>query len=110
MLVVLTYYGTGNPTLVNLNNVETLYQVADKYQGRLSTKIQFQGGNFINVVEDLQTILKIQWGMMNGVSQDLEFETPSIDTMLEQSYQQRERGYSKKKYHREENDYFSNKY
>ena len=111
MLVKLTYYSTGNPTLVNLNNVETIYQVADKYKSRISTKIQFKGGGFVNVEEDLQTIMKIQWGMMNGVSQELEFESPSIDEMLEQSYENRERYYDKKENKRHyQNDHFANRY
>lgn len=112
MLVKLTYYSTGYPTLVNLSNVETIYQVADKNQNRISTKIVFKGGNYINVEEDMQTILSIQWGMMNGVSQDLEFATPSIDEMLQNAYDKRERynnnGY--KKYQKEGNDFFSNRY
>ncbi len=106
MLVKLTYYSTGNPTLVNLSNVETIYQVVDKYQSRVSTKIQFQGGTFVNVEEDLQTILKIQWGMMNGVSQPLEFSEPTIDELLEQSYEKRDRKNTNRFY---ENDHFANR-
>lgn len=110
MLVKLTYYSTGNPTLVNLNNVETIYQVADKFQSRVSTKIQFKGGGFVNVEEDLQTIMKIQWGMMNGVVQDMEFESPSIDDMLQSSYEKRERYYDKKDKRHYQNDHFVNRY
>ena len=106
MLVKLTYYSTGNPTLVNLSNVETNYQVVDKYQCGVSTKIQFQGGTFVNVEEDLQTILKIQWGMMNGVSQPLEFSEPTIDELLEQSYEKRDRKNTNRFY---ENDHFANR-
>lgn len=71
MLVKLTYYGTGKPTLVNLSKIETIYQVYDKYKERVSTKIQFQGGGFINVEEDLQTILKIQWDFNGGITKIL---------------------------------------
>lgn len=112
MLVKLTYYSTGNPTIVNLNKIETIYQVVDKHQNRISTKIQFTGGSFVNVEEDLQTILSIQWKMMNGVSQDLDFNSPTIDEMLQQSYEKREKFVKTqpKKYYREENDFFANRY
>lgn len=87
MLVKLTYYGTGKPTLVNLSKIETIYQVYDKYKERVSTKIQFQGGGFINVEEDLQTILKIQWDFNGGVAQDFDWQSPTIDEMVESSYE-----------------------
>ena len=112
MLVKLTYYSTGYPTIVNLSNVETIYQVADKNQNRISTKIVFKGGNYINVEEDMQTILSIQWGMMNGISQDLDFNSPSIDEMLQNAYDKRQsynNGY-KRKYEKEGNDFFANRY
>jgi len=100
MLVKLTYYGTGKPTLVNLNNVET---------------ILFKGGNYINVEEDLQTILGYQIDGLNGNPQSTKWESPSIDEMLETDYnrksyqeERRPRYNTRKEYTR--NDNFANRY
>ena len=115
MLVKLTYYGTGKPTLVNLNNVETVYQVVDKIQQKLSTKILFKVGNYINVEEDLQTILGYQIDFLNGNPQSTKWESPSIDEMLETDYnrksyqeERRPRYNTRKEYTR--NDNFANRY
>lgn len=115
MLVKLTYYGTGKPTLVNLNSIETTYLVVDKIQKKLSTKILFKSGNYINVEEDLQTILGYQIDAMNGNPQSTKWESPSIDEMLETDYnrksyqeERRPRYNTRKEYSR--NDHFANRY
>lgn len=59
MLVKLTYYKTGQPTLINLNQVESIYQVYDKTCDKHSTKIQFKG-SYVNVEETLDEILDLQ--------------------------------------------------
>lgn len=86
MLIKLTYYGTSKPTLVNIENVETMFQVVDKYKNRISTKVLFEGGNYIYVEEELQEILKIQWGMSNGNCQDSNWRSPTIDELLETDF------------------------
>ena len=86
MLIKLTYYGRGKPTLVNLESVETMYQVVDKNRTRLSTKVLFKGGNYINVEEELQEILKHQSNLMKGIDQDFDWQSPSVDDMLELDY------------------------
>ena len=89
MLLKLTYYGSTRPTLVNVNNVESIYQVYDKVGRRYSTKICFKGNeSFINVEEDLQTIMKLEQESISGVFQDTEWETPSVEERMEQSYEQ----------------------
>jgi hypothetical protein len=94
MLIKLTYYGTIRPTLVNLDNVESIYQVYDKHQKRFSTKICFRGNDsFINVEEDLKTIMKIQQDIKEGVFQELDFETPTIEDRFVDSYYKTEREY-----------------
>lgn len=94
MLIRLTYYGTNRPTLVNFSNVESIYQVFDRHQKRFSTKICFRGNDsFINVEEDLKTIMKIQQDINEGVQQDLDFETPTIEERFEDSYYKGERQY-----------------
>lgn len=87
MLVKLTYYGTDRPTLVNLDNVESIYQVFDKMNRRYSTKICFRGvDSFINVEEDLQKILEISQNFSNGIYQNYEWVTPSVEERLESSF------------------------
>jgi hypothetical protein len=95
MLLKLTYYGTTRPTLVNVKNVESVYQVYDKVGRRYSTKICFKGNeSFINVEEDLQTIMKLEQETMEGTFQDTDWETPSIEERLETSYNQYNRRFS----------------
>ena len=89
MLIKLTYYGTDRPTLVNISNVESIYQVFDKTQKRFSTKICFKGNeSFINVEEELQTVLRLAQEAEMGKFQSHEWETPSLEERLESSYQQ----------------------
>ena len=95
MLIKLTYYGTNRPTLVNLDNVESVYQVFDKHQKRFSTKICFRGNDsFINVEEDLKTIMEIQKDVSIGNFQDVDdIETPTIEERFEDSYYRIEKQY-----------------
>lgn len=89
MLIKLTYYGTDRPTLVNLNNVESIYQVFDKTTRRFSTKVCFRGNeSYVNVEEDLQTVLRLAQEVNEGKYQDYDWETPSLEERLETSYQQ----------------------
>lgn len=89
MLIKLTYYGTDRPTLVNLDNVESIYQVFDKVMKRFSTKICFKGNDsYINVEEELQTILRLAQEVKEGKYQDHEWESPSLEDRLESSYLQ----------------------
>lgn len=115
MLVKLTYYGTGKPTLINLNNVETIYQVADKFQQKLSTKILFKGGNYVNVEEDLQTILGLQIDATNGNPQSTKWESPSVDELLEQDFNKKTYDTRRPRYNNDrrdysKNDHFANRY
>jgi hypothetical protein len=88
MLIKLTYYGTDRPTLVNLDNVESIYQVFDKVMKRFSTKICFRGNeSYINVEEELQTILRLAQEAKEGKYQDNDWESPSLEDRLETSYQ-----------------------
>lgn len=93
MLIKLTNYGSNRTTLVNLDKVESIYQVYDKTQKRMSTKICFNGnGSFINVEEDLQTIMKLQQDTIEGNFQDTDWVTPTIEERIENSYME-QRGY-----------------
>jgi hypothetical protein len=87
MIIKLTYYGTDRPTLVNMNNVESVYQVYDKGAKRFSTKICFSGNqSYINVDEDLQTIMRLSQDFTLGEFQDTEWVTPTLEQRLENSY------------------------
>jgi hypothetical protein len=105
MLIKLTYYGTNRATLVNLGNVESIYQVFDKQQKRFSTKICFKGNqSFINVEEDLQTIMKIQQDCLEGNYQSTEFTTPTIEERFEDSYYRQENQYTPRRRERNYNN------
>lgn len=102
MLLKLTYYGKSVPTLVNFESVETLYEVYDRKMQRVNTKILFRGGNFINVEENLQTILKLSQEHNSGEYQDTAWISSNIidkafeDNFEEQRYERsRERNYNR---------------
>jgi hypothetical protein len=84
----LTYSGRNSPTLVNMNEVRTMYTVSDpngKYEP--STKVQFKDGDFINVSEDLQTILKLTQEFHAGNYQETNWETiPTVQKRIETSF------------------------
>lgn len=100
-MIRLTYYGTDRPTLVNMNKVESIYQVYDKGARRFSTKICFSGNqSFINVDENLQTIMKLTQDFKVGEFQDTDWVTPSLETRLENSYK---KSYQENEYSYERN-------
>lgn len=87
----LTYAGKNSPTLVNMNEVRTMYTVSDP-NGRYepSTKIQFRDGEYINVSEDLQTILKLTQEFHSGKYQETTWETvPTVQQRVENSFTRR---------------------
>jgi hypothetical protein len=104
MLIKLTYYGSGNPTLVNTDNIETIYQLFDKTQGRYSTKITFSNNSFLNVEESLTDIMKIQQDFHKGIYQDNECALPTftIQDRFEDSYKPQRRGYRPRKNYEEQ--------
>jgi hypothetical protein len=85
MLIKLTYQGKGTPTLVNLQNVKNIFSILDKRNDKIATKIEYIDGTYVNVEEDIKTIYEIQWKMMNGIC-DMDFEVPSVDEMINNSY------------------------
>ena len=93
----LSYYGSGNTTMVNMTNFTTMYQTTDVRSGKLFTKIHFSETNFIMVEETPQEIEEIMESIESGEKQDVEWKVPSIDDRFErQSYQprqQRQRNY-----------------
>jgi len=86
MLMKLTYYGKGAPTLVNTERIQTIYQLFDKTQGRFSTKITFNDNTYVNVEEDLEFILRTQQEFYEGKYQDPTCVTPSIESRFQENY------------------------
>ena len=101
MIIKLTYAGKNVPTLVNMKNVQDMYRVVDPKGYHVpSTKIQYSNGVYVNVLEDLQTILKLVQEYEQGVYQSTDWETPeepiaSPQQRMEKSYYgRRERNYN----------------
>lgn len=91
MVIALTHYGNKEkPTLVQMNNVNDMYQVFDKVRRKFSTKICYTNGEFKNVVENLEEIYNIIRDHEKGKYQDVtSLGTPAvIDEQLEESYQE----------------------
>jgi len=87
MLLKLTNYGTNRPTLINMSKVESIYQVYDRNEKRMSTKICFNGSSsFVNVEEDLQTIMKLEQDIINGELQETDWITPTIEERILDSF------------------------
>lgn len=107
MIIKLTYYGTNRVTLVNLEKVESMYQVYDKINRRFSTKICFNGNNsYINVEEDLQTILKLQHDFLTGEYQSSDWESQTVDERFEESFYRSEKPmYDRPRYNPRERNY-----
>jgi hypothetical protein len=105
MFVKLTYYDKGTPTLVNLDNVNTVYPVYDTSRGRVSTKIQFKDGEFMNVEESIGDIQKIEQEAKLGIYQDTSYDTASVEELLKNSFNRqvasrpREKNYNTREFH-----------
>ena len=109
MLIKLTYYGKGTPTLVNLQNVKNIFPIVDKRTNEMVTKIEYVDGTYINVVEDVKKIFEQQWLMMNG-SCNMEWVTPTIDEMINSSYQRPQREFNRQPRKNNFNRDFQNNY
>ena len=73
----LMYAFKKSPTLVNMDFVKTMYTLHDpKGIFDSSTKILFKDDTYINVSEDLQTILKLTQEYEQGKYQEIDWETP----------------------------------
>jgi len=104
MFVKLTYYDKGTPTLVNLDNVNTIYPVFDTSRGRVSTKIQFNDGTFMNVEESIGDIQKMEQEAKLGLYQDTSYDTASVEELLKESFNRTlrpriEKNYNQREFH-----------
>ena len=117
MLLKLTNYGTNRPTLINMSKVESIYQVYDRNEKRMSTKICFNGSSsFVNVEEDLQTIMKLEQDIINGELQETDWITPTIEERILDSFDttfnhpQRQRTYRPRQNYNSVNSFIDNSY
>lgn len=104
MFIKLTYYEKMTPTLVNLGNINSIYPVYDTSRDRISTKIQFNDGTFINVEESLGDIMKIEQNAKDGLYQDTNFDIASVEELLRESFN-KQRPRIEKNYNQKELNY-----
>lgn len=83
MLIKLTH--KGRPTLVNTKQIVSVYMDTDLKCGEYKSKVNFtQGCVFVD--ESLQDIQRMMWEAENGKKPDMDYEVPTIDERMENSY------------------------
>ena len=85
----LTYHGSGNTTLVNMERFTTMYQTIDNRNGQPFTKIHFSETNFLMVQETPQEIEGLMDLVLSGEKQEVEWKVPTIEERFEQQTYQR---------------------
>lgn len=108
MFIKLTH--KGRPTLVNVQNVISIYYDIDVKQQKRLTKLTFINGNVVFVDETLEEVYDIIEGVSKGEKQAIDWTTqpPSIDDRMEESfsydnrpsYRPRKRVYQEREYNR----------
>ena len=80
MLLKLTSTEQDKVTVVNLDNVESMYHIFSPHLNCMLTKICFSGNkSFVIVKEDLQTIMELEQNYMNGIFQETNWETNNYE-------------------------------
>ena len=85
MLIKLTHRGT--PTLVNVDQIVSIYMDTDMKSGIVGTKITTTNG-IVFVEETLNQIQKLAWQVKNGIPPEMDYEVPTIDNRMEKSFNQ----------------------
>ena len=85
MLIKLTHRGT--PTLVNVDQIVSIYMDTDMKSGIVGTKITTTNG-IVFVEETLNVIQKLAWQVKNGTPPEMDYEVPTIDNRMEKSFNQ----------------------
>ncbi len=85
MFIKLTH--KGKPTIVNVNNILSIYMDTDMKQGKLRAKVTFSSG-VVFVDESLEEIYDIIKLVMSGKEQviDWTYQPQPIDERIEQDY------------------------
>ena len=83
MLIKLTHRGT--PTLVNVDQIVSIYMDTDMKSGIIGTKITTTNG-IVFVEEGLNLIHKMVWQVKSGTPPEMDYEVPTIEQRMEKSY------------------------
>lgn len=83
MLIKLTHRGT--PTLVNVDQIVSIYMDTDMKSGIVGTKVTTTNG-IVFVEETLNVIQKLAWQVKNGIPPEMDYEVPTIDNRMEKSF------------------------
>jgi hypothetical protein len=83
MLIKLTH--KGKPTLVNVDQIVSIYMDTDMKSGIVGTKITTTNG-IVFVEETLNVIQKMAWQVKNGIPPEMDYEVPTIDNRMEKSF------------------------
>ena len=83
MLIKLTHRGT--PTLVNVDQIVSIYMDTDMKSGIIGTKVTTTNG-IVFVEEGLNCIHKMVWQVKNGTPPEMDYEVPTIDNRMEKSF------------------------
>jgi hypothetical protein len=83
MLIKLTH--KGQPTLVNVDQIVSIYMDTDMKSGIVGTKITTTNG-IVFVEETLNVIQKMAWQVKNGIPPEMDYEVPTIDNRMEKSF------------------------
>ncbi len=83
MLIKLTHRGT--PTLINVDQIVSIYMDTDMKSGIVGTKITTTNG-IVFVEETLNVIQKMAWQVKNGIPPEMDYEVPTIDNRMEKSF------------------------
>jgi hypothetical protein len=83
MLIKLTHRGT--PTLVNVDQIVSIYMDTDMKSGIVGTKVTTTNG-IVFVEETLNVIQKMAWQVKNGIPPEMDYEVPTIDNRMEKSF------------------------
>jgi len=83
MLIKLTHRGT--PTLVNVDQIVSIYMDTDMKSGLVQSKVTTSNG-IVFVEESLNVIQKMAWQVKNGIPPEMDYEVPTIEQRIEKSY------------------------
>jgi hypothetical protein len=83
MLIKLTHRGT--PTLLNVDQIVSIYMDTDMKSGIVGTKVTTTNG-IVFVEETLNVIQKMAWQVKNGIPPEMDYEVPTIDNRMEKSF------------------------
>jgi hypothetical protein len=83
MIIKLTHRGT--PTLINVDQIVSIYMDTDMKSGIYGTKVTTTNG-IVFVEETLNVIQKLAWQVKNGIPPEMDYEVPTIEQRMEKSY------------------------